>query len=76
MAFMQLAADSAFEIQFPGEQVPFTLRPGNDNIGAIFADWASDDVCYYASTKIKCNNVWYDIGLYMDIFCVCVRAYI
>ena len=53
MAFMQLAADSAFEIQFPGEQVPFTLRPGNDNIGAIFADWASDDVCYFASTNFS-----------------------
>ena len=39
MAFMQLAADSAFEIQFPGEQVPFTLRPGNDNTyGIIFSN--------------------------------------
>ena len=64
MAFMQLAADSAFEIQFPGEQVPFTLRPGNDNIGAIFADWASDDVCYFASTNFS------------FIISLCVRAYI
>ena len=42
MAFMQLAADSAFEIQFPGEQVPFTLRPGNDN-----SKWFYNvDMCY------------------------------
>ena len=69
---MQLAADSAFEIQFPGEQVPFTLRPGNDNIGAIFADWASDDVCYYASTKfsfiISLSNLYLYPSIYIHIY--------
>ena len=35
--------ESAFEIQFPGENLPFTLQPGNDNIGAIMKDWASDE---------------------------------
>ena len=40
---MQLAINSAFEIQFPGESVPFTLRPGKDNIGAIMSGWASVD---------------------------------
>ena len=40
---MQLAINSAFEIQFPGESVPFTLRPGKGNIGAIMSGWASDD---------------------------------
>ena len=43
MAFMQIAAESAFEIQFPGENLPFTLHPGNGNIGAIMKDWASDE---------------------------------
>ena len=43
MSFMQVVANSAFEVQFPGDALPFTLVPGKNGYGAIMNAWVSDE---------------------------------
>ena len=43
MSFMQVVANSAFEVQFPGDELPFTLVPGKGNVGALIGAWTSDE---------------------------------
>ena len=43
MSFLQVVASSAFEVQFPGDALPFTLVPGKNGYSAIMDAWVSEE---------------------------------